>query len=262
MKNHLPAFVILFLAIFTFTSNAAEISAKPIHYEFGTKYTLNSKLMNEKRALLVHLPDGYKQSSKKYPVVYLLDGDAHFKHAVTAANVLHENDLIPQVIIVAISNNEGTRARDLTSNRSRFTAFVVDEVPEFISGEFRTNGQRTLFGHSAMGGLSLFLMRGENTDIFDHYIVASPSIGMKSVDSFERIFKSKGTLKKSLYFTMGGIESEQEAINPAAIKGLAELLKKTAPKDFKWHYDDLPEQVHMTTPYDTLYRGLTRVLGE
>jgi predicted alpha/beta superfamily hydrolase len=46
-----------------------------VTYRIGHYETVHSSKLNEERRLLVHLPDDYETSSKKYPVLYVLDGE-------------------------------------------------------------------------------------------------------------------------------------------------------------------------------------------
>ena len=240
----------------------AESSAELIKNNLGTRYTISSKHLNEVRQLLVHLPDSYQESDSLYPVIYLLDGNSHFKHTTVAATILQQNEMMPEAIIVAIPNNQGTRNRDLSSERDNFIRFIEEEVMDFISTKFRTTDHKTLFGHSSAGGFTLFILGSEHMDLFDNYIAASPAMSMNFVRIFEQKFNDKNKFNKSLYFTMGGLNAEKLFIQVETITSYLALLKKMAPNDLTWNYDSLPEQTHMTTPYITLYRGLSRVFSD
>ena len=85
----------------------------PITYDAGIQYQIHSSILAEDRQLLIHLPEGYEDSETRYPVIYVLDGKGHFRHATTAVTLLESHDMMPQSIIVAIPNNRGTRSRDL-----------------------------------------------------------------------------------------------------------------------------------------------------
>jgi hypothetical protein len=39
----------------------------------GGKRTIRSRILEEKRPLLVHLPPGYRESTTSFPVLYILD---------------------------------------------------------------------------------------------------------------------------------------------------------------------------------------------
>ena len=46
---------------------------------FGESYRIHSSQVNEDREYKIYLPDSYKWArDKRYPVLYLLDGDSHF----------------------------------------------------------------------------------------------------------------------------------------------------------------------------------------
>ena len=44
-------------------------------------FTINSSALNEERTMSVYLPGTYNDGSNEFPVLYLLDGRAHFTHA-------------------------------------------------------------------------------------------------------------------------------------------------------------------------------------
>jgi predicted alpha/beta superfamily hydrolase len=96
----------------------------------GEKLSLYSDVLGEERQYWVHLPFQYNEN-KRYPVLYLLDGDAHFESTTGVLMHLSRNGRIPPMIMVAIPNTD--RTRDLTPTRA------VDEegnTPEF----FKTSG--------------------------------------------------------------------------------------------------------------------------
>ena len=78
----------------------------------GKKLKFYSEVLKEERLLFLYLPSGYDQLEESFPVLYLLDGDAHFHHTTGTVQFLAQNGRIPDMIIVAIQNTE--RTRDLT----------------------------------------------------------------------------------------------------------------------------------------------------
>ena len=59
----------------------------------GTIDSVSSKVLNEERKIWIHLPRSVQNigfSQQKYPVVYLLDGDAHFSSVVGMIEELSE----------------------------------------------------------------------------------------------------------------------------------------------------------------------------
>ena len=106
MKNIIIAFfyILLFGVQTTFCQNKTDII-------IGSEFIINSNILAEDRTCLISLPDSYNDTSKenkKYPIMILLDGYAHFK---TASGIVHfmgsdrnRNHFIPETIIVAIEN--------------------------------------------------------------------------------------------------------------------------------------------------------------
>src|SRR5689334_12041126 len=66
----------------------------------GTVDTVYSKVLNEKRTIRVHVPEGGK--NQHYPVLYILDGEDHFLSAVGITEEM--SGVIPPMIVVGIDN--------------------------------------------------------------------------------------------------------------------------------------------------------------
>ena len=69
--------VLLFIFLVAGLSAYAQ---KDNHIVIGTIDTLYSKVLNEKRTIRVHVPEGNR--NQRYPVLYILDGEDHFQSAV------------------------------------------------------------------------------------------------------------------------------------------------------------------------------------
>ena len=72
--------------------------------------SLHSAIMNEERRVIIHLPRDYsKDASRKYPVMYVLDGTSQDGHTADKITVLSDAGLIPSAIVVGLPN---TRNRE------------------------------------------------------------------------------------------------------------------------------------------------------
>src|SRR5687767_9442084 len=88
----------------------------------GTADSIWSATLNENRRFLVYTPPSYKDTTylpRRYPVLYLLDGDAHF-HSVTGliqilSTGVNGTFVLPEMIVVAIPNTN--RSRDMTPTK-------------------------------------------------------------------------------------------------------------------------------------------------
>ncbi len=149
MKKAIYLNIILLIIVLYVTNIQAQekTTQTAISIEIGKRFTQYSKVLKEERKLLIHLPESYKKSERHYPVIYVLDGNNHYEHTKNAVNLLADNNRIPESIVVAIPNNEGTRTRDLARQRDRFKAYITEEVIPFITKNYRTLEHKTIFGH-------------------------------------------------------------------------------------------------------------------
>ncbi|UTW60243.1 hypothetical protein KFE96_07995 [Kordiimonas sp. SCSIO 12603] len=234
--------------------------------ELGKRYLLQSGILEEEREILVHLPKSYDPSdgnTQKYPVIVVLDGDSHFGHATLGSGLLEENSRMPEAIIVAIPNGRGTRGRDMAREMDKFRNFIGNEVLPFVEAKFPTSGHKTLFGHSLAGYFTLSVL-ADDGDMFDAYVAASPVVQVRNSEllgKFEKIFSEKAGLTKSLYFTLAD-EAEEGVRATSALNNMVALFKEKAPENFDWRYDFIDNQVHMTTPFLTVYQGLSHSFAD
>ncbi|OXA93187.1 esterase [Flavobacterium hercynium] len=188
--------MLFFCAVFLFTTFAFAQNNNKI--EIGTIDSISSKVLNEQRKIWVRLPrsarfKGY--SKQNYPVVYVLDGDAHFLSVVGMIEELSEingNTLCPEMIVVGIPNTN--RSRDLTPTHSKvdppfvnknisevsgggekFTEFLEKELIPYINATYPTTSYKTLIGHS-FGGLTVMNIITNHTALFNSYVAIDPSM--------------------------------------------------------------------------------------
>jgi len=168
MRNY-----ILFFVLIGFLKSGIGYSQN-VNVKIGIKDSLQSKILNENRQLIVSLPKDYEVSSENYPVLFLLDGTEN--HLLEARVVTYKLDL--EMIIVAISNTDRDRDMMPISRQSyevenpraeNFISFIETELLPHIDKKYRTNGQKTIRGKSLSG---LFVMYAflSKPDLFDHYI--------------------------------------------------------------------------------------------
>jgi predicted alpha/beta superfamily hydrolase len=166
----------------------------------------HSKVLGNRRDVLVYLPPGYSRvSRKRYPVLYLHDGQNVFDAATSFAGVewgvdetaqrLIRQKLIEPLIIVAVANIGEERIheyaptpgviepKDHPKQRSRGLAriygkFLIEELKPFIDRKYRTKpeGEFTGLGGSSLGGLATLAMGILFSETFTRLIVMSPSI--------------------------------------------------------------------------------------
>ncbi len=106
--------------------------------------TVNSQILAENRQLIVYLPAGYEESTQKFPVLYITDGDIQGGHTAGTIDYLSKFDLAPGMIVVGIVSPASKRNQELTlakknneqseglAGADRFLSYIEEEVIPFI----------------------------------------------------------------------------------------------------------------------------------
>lgn len=214
---------ILFVIIFWNASSFAQFPKVDIPGSQSRK--INSAIVNQEYELHILLPGGYEKSTKKYPVVYLMDSQWDFPLVKSIYGQQYYDGFIPEMIIVGVTwggvkpNPDSLRARDYTpTNEKRmiqsggadkFLSFMKDELFPFIEKNYKAdNTGRTLMGCSFGGLITMYAML-THTEMFNGYAAASPAIGWDNevLYQYEKIFAAKKlTNPVRLYMTVGDVE--------------------------------------------------------
>ncbi|MEO6547219.1 MAG: alpha/beta hydrolase-fold protein [Ferruginibacter sp.] len=185
----------------------------------------SSIVAGQEYELQILLPAGYANSTKKFPVVYLMDSQWDFPLAKSIYGEQYFDGFIPELIIVGVTwggtnpNPDSLRARDYTPSKEnrapqsggadKFLSFMKDELFPFIEQNYKAdNNNRTLMGCS-LGGLFTLYSMLTHGDMFTGYIAASPAYSWDNevLYKHEKSFFGKKTSKPSrVYMTVGEVE--------------------------------------------------------
>jgi len=240
-------------------------SATPL--VIGHALTLHSSVLDEDRRLLIHLPADYETTEQPLPVIYLLDGRAHFNHTTATVDLLGVNARMPRSIVVGIDNTD--RSRDFTAvvteGRSSggadlFLEFIESELIPFVDGNFRTAPHRTLIGHS-LGGSFVVHVLVERPDLFDAAIAISPAVnndergeGLPSVS--ERLADSLENRKSQTFSLFITMSDGEDARWETDLETVIDVLKTNASSSFEWEFRRMEGEDHGTTVHGSTYLGL------
>lgn len=175
--------------------------------------------------IYVAFPPEYLSSSKRYPVLYVLDADGGFALAAQAYRLLRVDSAMPDLLLVGIgydltgSSRRVQRGRDLTPTRvprdtatggsGAFLQFLVETIIPAVDSLYRTEpGDRGLFGHS-LGGLFALHTIFARPDAFRRYIVSSPSLWWDDgviLKTESRFAREQRQLPKSIFMSVGSEE--------------------------------------------------------
>jgi predicted alpha/beta superfamily hydrolase len=165
---------------------------------FRTHPAFNSSFLPVAHDVLVYLPPGYESdTARRYPVLYLHDGQNLFDastsfsgewHVDEAAQELISSGEIEPIIIVGIYNAGAYRIEEYTPTRDRakraggkaklYGRMIVEELKPFIDREYRTlpDAANTGLGGSSLGGLVSIYLGLLYSGIFWKLAVLSPSV--------------------------------------------------------------------------------------
>ena len=222
----------------------------------GETFRIQSAVLNEERTYQVHLPDSYRWAKdRRYPVLYVLDGRSHFVHSVGSVDFLSEQGQIPETIVVAVAST--VRIRDFTQTdwkeawvggggAANFKRFLSAEMIPLVEKTYRTDGFRTLAGHSAGGQFVLYTLTSEPA-LFHAYIALSPSLdwdGRLPARSLRKALESATSLNAFLYAARSD-DSGQALADWEQL--VAALGARTIP-GFRWKSEAFPEERHTSIP--------------
>lgn len=189
--------------------------------------SINSKIMGEERDVIIHLPEDYEvNTTKKYPVMYVLDGTSQDIHTAFKIDILSKVKLFPQSIVVGIPNTSGNRSRDFTphymkidieeansdlGNGDNFLKFIETELIPYINSNYRQNGFSSISGNSRGGLFTLYALL-ERPELFDAYMCYSPAFWREDhliVNKAKAFFNSEHNIKTYLFMSLGDLENDK-----------------------------------------------------
>jgi uncharacterized protein len=175
MKTFFYSFAIL---LFSFCAKAQENNPFTIGFEKSSP----SKILGEQRKVWVHIPNsngGNENTGKgRYPVIYLLDGDANFNNIVSTTEFMSSAGLCPPMIVVGVLHP--ARITDLTfgtdketpgvvGRGEKFMLYVEKELMPYIESNYPTASYKIFIGHS-VGGLTVVNTLIHHPHLFNAYV--------------------------------------------------------------------------------------------
>lgn len=164
---------------------------------------IKSKFNNQNYQIKISYPKSYfKNTTKKYPVLYVIDAETNFGGVSYIVQRLIKDQLIPEILVVGIAYNTNykefysLRSRDLTpvedkklkmgnhkidptGGAPKFSNFLEYELFPFIDKNYRTKKKdRAIYGHS-YGGLFGSYVLLNKSHLFNRYLLLGPSLWFK-----------------------------------------------------------------------------------
>ncbi len=246
--------------------------------------TIHSRVLNEDRKVYVHCPKSDSADlNKRFPVLYLMDGDNHFELLAQYADYLSRPDVsaMPKIIVVGISNTK--RTRDLTPTNSimdylgkpdsssyklsggneNFLQFIKTELMPLIDKSYQTEPYKIFAGHS-FGGVSAINCMLTHPDMFDAYIAVSPSLWWDNeylLKMTDEKLKTGSVLNKMLFYSNGNEGGSNSFFHKHLLKLNSTIAKKKL-KRLDYMYKHYPSETHMTEPIVAYFDALRFIFKE
>jgi len=196
---------------------------------------VHARALNRDYQVFVALPDSYRSSNRRYPVLFVTDANYAFPVARGIAQRLARHAGMEEAIVVGLSYAKGdspvfSRRRDYTPTVPRtqdttsdmpgrapafgeaqaYGRFIAADVFPMIATHYRADMNRKIFvGHSYGSLLGLQILLSE-PGTFDHYILGSPSLWFDQGVMFDRekeYARGHKDMPTSVFFGIGGRET-------------------------------------------------------
>jgi predicted alpha/beta superfamily hydrolase len=157
-----------------------------------------SKFLRNQRDIVVYVPPDYdQQPERRYPVLYLHDGQNLFDagtafngqdwHVAQTADYAISAGLVEPLIVVGLYNTGKTRLREYTptsvprlggGRADRYAKFLIEEVKPVVDRDYRTRQEasQTGIGGSSLGGLVSIYLGLKFASVFGKIAALSPSV--------------------------------------------------------------------------------------
>jgi predicted alpha/beta superfamily hydrolase len=208
----------------------------------------------ESRSIVVHLPGNYAEVTRRYPVIFMQDGQNLFDDATSfagswglAEELVSASRLDADAIIVGVYNGEQRRIDEYSpfadekvggGEASDYLNWLCDVLRPIVNDRYRTLPEREHTGvaGSSMGGLFSLYAVFQRSDVFGFAAVMSPSLWFAHGAIFEWV-RSQPFRDVRLYLDVGAREGERTLANAQRMRDLLEHSGYTRGERLRWVQD-------------------------
>lgn len=218
--------------------------------------------------MTVRLPAEYAtQPTRRFPVVYLLDGGASqdFPHIAGFAQSRERNGSFAPFILVGVETVN--RRRELSppvapalaalyaqefgvepGGAAQLRQFLARYVKPWVAANFRTDGAAALMGES-LAGLFVIDTLLAAPELFDDWIAASPSLWWDDLAFAKALparLKAAPGGKERLYLAL----ADEGGWMEEGVERLVDALRDAPPRGWRWAYVPFGDSETHGTHYD------------
>ena len=201
--------------------------------------------LNRKRRIWIYLPKDYYQSKKRYPVIYMHDGQNVFDEATSGFGEWGVDEYLDSIvakgtkqsIVVAIDNGQDKRMNEYNpyyfkqagkGEGNDYVDFLVKTLKPYIDKHFHTlsNKENTFIAGSSMGGLISLYAVLKYPSVFGGAGIFSPAFWTADgIDKDVNLLSSK--VNSRLFFYAGAKESDKMVPDMQRIEKKIKTLSKS-----------------------------------
>lgn len=200
---------------------------------------IDSDKLGKARQISIITPPSYDfESDKKYPVIYVLDGEYLLDPFNGTLQYGYYFDDLPEVILVGIHQEKNNdRILDSRSDEdglpaeksANFYEFIATEVIPFINKNYRTVSYKAIAGHDVTAGFLNFFLYKDNP-VFDAYISLCPDLAYEMENRLENRLQ---IMTKPISYFQATSPADEKTIFER-VKLLDENLKKVENKNISY----------------------------
>lgn len=209
--------------------------------------TIDSKHINETRTINIALPNEYKNSTKKYPLILILDDGLLFNTTNAIVNQLSKTSRMPESIVISLSpgekhrnhfapnlyNNHRNRMYNYGNHQEKFINFLELELLPLIEKQYRTANFKTFIGFSPSSAIGLYTLLNK-PNLFQAYLcfAAGNIIGdgykqdERLIEELENLYSQNEIKQSYLYVVSGSKDANSQPYINTNIKDFNEKLSK------------------------------------
>ncbi len=209
-------FIFLLLIAYALSYSQESTASKQV-----SSFVIDAPQLKTQKKIWLYLPKDYANSAKKYPVIYMHDGQNLFDDKTSYVGEWHVDETLDsisaQVIVVGIEHGGENRMNELTPFKNtkygggeadKYLEFIVTTLKPQIDKTYRTksNAKNTAIFGSSLGGLVSFYATIKYPKVFGKAGVFSPSFWFSN--DIYTFAAQTPKIKSKIYFLCGDSEGD------------------------------------------------------
>ena len=225
---------------------------------------LTSKETDATYKIIIYLPVSYPETQRKYPIMIITDAFWAMGIVQSTFDMMtfwtHE---IPEVIVVGVAYPHSSlldmsrnRFRDMlpthvegynpSGSADKFISFIKTELFPFIENNFRIDTtDRCFCGHSFGGLLGTHILM-EQPQIFNRYILGSPSYWWDNKEITKRLLTKSYLVSDSIKAVFSFVGGKEGAMMIKNMTEFDSILVNKINKNVKFQNQIFQDETHMS----------------